>query len=274
MWGWQGVPRATVPLLLIGGLPALFYAPDPLVTGDHPWMVRRLVPAVIPLLAVAASVGAAALWRLEIRVRVAALTLLPPPWRERVADLIVLPPPWRGRVGEGGIPLMLAPRGEGWARATGPLAAATLVGLGLALAVAPTSAWLRTRHAAGAVEGLADLAASLPPHAVVVFPSGPAGIHLAMPLQFVFGVDAFAVPEATLTPAMAAALARMEESGRAVYWAADAAQRPVPPPGITVHPAHTAYIRYATVDRSEVSPPLQLTLVDHQIALYRVVRTQ
>ena len=60
--GWNGLPRHLVPLLLIGGLPALLYLPDPLVTGDHPWMVRRLVPAVIPLLAIAASLGARHLW--------------------------------------------------------------------------------------------------------------------------------------------------------------------------------------------------------------------
>jgi hypothetical protein len=64
-YGWTGVPGAMVPVLLVGGLPALFYLPDPLVTGDHPWMVRRLIPAVIPLLAIMASIGARALWQLH-----------------------------------------------------------------------------------------------------------------------------------------------------------------------------------------------------------------
>jgi hypothetical protein len=57
------------PLLLIGGLPALFYLPDPLVTGDHPWMVRRLVPAAIPFLALLAALGATELYRSEGLVR-------------------------------------------------------------------------------------------------------------------------------------------------------------------------------------------------------------
>ena len=51
------------PLLLLGGIPALFYLPDPLVTGDHPWMVRRLVPAAIPFLALLAALGATELYR-------------------------------------------------------------------------------------------------------------------------------------------------------------------------------------------------------------------
>ncbi len=63
--GWRGAPRSMAPLLLLGGLPALLFLPDPLVTGDHPWMVRRLVPAVIPLIAILASIGAMALWRLS-----------------------------------------------------------------------------------------------------------------------------------------------------------------------------------------------------------------
>jgi hypothetical protein len=57
------------PLLLIGGIPALFYLPDPLVTGDHPWMVRRLVPAAIPFLALLAALGATELYRSEGLIR-------------------------------------------------------------------------------------------------------------------------------------------------------------------------------------------------------------
>src|SRR5581483_3302611 len=69
VWGWAGVPRSAMPLILVGGMPALFYLPNPLVTGDHPWMVRRLVPAVIPLLVILATVGGRALWQLDLRGR-------------------------------------------------------------------------------------------------------------------------------------------------------------------------------------------------------------
>lgn len=53
--GWRGAPASSLPLVLMGGLPTLLFLIDPLVTGDHPWMVRRLVPLVIPFLAMLAA---------------------------------------------------------------------------------------------------------------------------------------------------------------------------------------------------------------------------
>ncbi len=226
--GWNGTPRRILPLLLVGGLPALLYLPDALVTADHPWMTRRLVPAVIPLLAVAASVGGRALWQLD-------------------------PPGPFAR-----------------ARLAGPCAAALLAGLGLGLAVAQDRELLGPRHGAGAFEGLAALAADLPPNAVVVFPAGEAGVHLAMPLQAVFGVDAFAIPEAELTPAIGTTLARMEQFGRAVYWAEDAGRPPAPPEGLTATRVGTTRISYASADHGRTPPPLQLAAIDHVVTLYRV----
>jgi len=225
---WRSLPRALVPLLLVGGLPSLLYLPDPLVTGDHPWMVRRLVPAVIPLLALIASIGATTLWRLELRGHLTRL------------------------------------------RELGPFAAAILTGLGLAVAVAHDGDLAGPRDAAGAVAGLRTLAANLPPDAVVVFPAGPAGIHLAMPLDWDFGVTTFAVTETTLTPGIGAVLARWEESGRPTYWAQEGAQPPVLPAGATATLVRTTHVHYESADSGPVPPPLQLTAIDDVVMLYRV----
>jgi hypothetical protein len=225
---WSGASRQLLPLLLVGGLPALLYLPDPLVTGDHPWMTRRLVPAVIPLLAIAASAGAAALWRLGL-------------------------PGIMGRV-----------------RIDGRLAAALLVGLGLGLAVAQDSDLVGPRHGSGVIEGLTALAADLPPTAVVIFPEGPSGLHLAMPLQSMFGIDSFAIPEAELTPAVASTLTRMEALGREVYWAEDARRPVAAPPGITADPFRTARVRYSLADYGQRPPPLELKEIDHVVTLYRI----
>ncbi len=226
--GWYGPPRALAPLLLVGGLPALFYLADPLVTGDHPWMVRRLVPTVIPLLAVAASIGAATLWLAAPRARTAA------------------------------------------ARIAGPSAAAVLVGLGLALAVAMDRDLFGPRHGSGTIAGVAALAKDLPPNALVVFPAGPAGIHVAMPLDMVFGVDAFAIPQPSLGPAVAATLARLEASGRATYWASEGNAPLALPPGVSATPVRTARIHYRVADHGPVPPPLYLAPVDDDLTLYRL----
>jgi hypothetical protein len=217
-----------VPLVLVAGVPALFYLPDPLVTGDHPWMVRRLVPAVIPLLAIAASVGARALWRLG------------PPGRVRQ-----LPAP-------------------------GPAAAAVLVGIGLALAIAADRDLVGPPNAAGAIAGVETLAADLPPHALVIFPAGPPGIHLAMPLAMVFGVDAFAIPPGVLTPPTVSTLARLEAAGRAIYWVAEGEGPLVLAPEITATPTRTVRIRYLTADHGPVPPPLQFTEIEDRVTLYRL----
>ena len=98
----------------------------------------------------------------------------------------------------------------------GPFAAAILVGLGLALEVGMARDLLEPRHASGAVAGVQNIAAQLPPNAVVIFPMGQAGIHVAMPLGYDFGVDAFAIPSATMTGNIRDALARMEQAGKLV----------------------------------------------------------
>lgn len=226
-WGWMGVARPLVPLLLIGGLPALLYLPDPLVTGDHPWMVRRLVPAVIPLLALAASGGALALWRLRM------------PGRERL-------------------------------QLVGPLAAALLTGLGLGLATAQDRDLAGPRHAAGVPDGLTALAADLPSNALVVFPAGEAGNHLAMPLDMILGVDAFAITARTASPGIVSTLARMEAVGRAVYWAEDGPLQPVMPEGAVATRDRTSRVRYRIADNGPAPPPLQLRDIDHTITLYRL----
>ena len=228
VWAWNGVPRPVLPLVLFGGLPALLYLPDPLVTGDHPWMVRRLVPAVIPLLAIAASVGALALWRLRPDGRLA---------RFQVAA---------------------------------PVAAAILVGSGLGLAVAQDRDLVGARHGAGVLSGLTALASDLPGNALVVFPGDQAGIHLAMPLEAVFGVDSFVVPARAVVPEIASTLARMEAAGRAAYWVEDGGRPPILPDGVTVTPYRTARVHYRVADNGPVPPPLQLRDVDHALTLYRL----
>jgi hypothetical protein len=227
-WGWHGVPRSVVPLLLFGGVPALFYLPDPLVTGDHPWMVRRLVPAVIPLLAIAASVGTVVLWNTDLHGRFRRATAL------------------------------------------GPTAAAVLVGIGLALAVASGRDLLGPPHAAGAVAGLEALAADLPPNALVVFPAGMPGIHLAMPLDMVFGVDTVAMPPGVVTPATASTLARLDAEGRAIYWVGEGTGPLFLAPEITATPIRTATIRYRSADHGTVTPPLQPTEIEDRVTLYHL----
>ncbi len=228
MVGWHGPRGALVPILLVGGLPALFYLPDPLVTGDHPWMARRLVPAVIPLLAVVASIGAAALWEAAPRMRTTAI------------------------------------------RFAGPAFAALLVGLGLAQAVAMDRDLLGPRHGAGTIAGLAALSDGLPPSALVVFAEGPAGIHLALPLDMLFGVDAFAIPQPALGPAVARTLARLEASGHSVYWVAEGDGPLALPSGVTATVVRSTRIRYRLADHGQVPPPLEFQLVDDNVTLYRL----
>jgi hypothetical protein len=230
-WGWNGVPRPLIPLLLVGGLPVLLYLPDPLVTGDHPWMVRRLVPAVVPLLAVAASAGAGYLWRGRLPLPIGRLFRLP---------------------------------------LSGQLIAALLTGLGLGLAVAQDRELVRARHGAAVIAGLTELAGYLPPNALVLFPSGQAGNHLALPLDMDFGIDAFALPVRAVTPAMGTTLARMEAAGRAIYWAEDGILQPILPEGAVATRDRTARIQYQVADNGPVPRPLQLRAVDHVITLYRL----
>jgi hypothetical protein len=216
------------PLLLVGLLPALVYLPDPLVTGDHPWMVRRLVPAVIPLLAIAASAGAGVLWHLR----------------------------W--------------PRPSPVLPGAGPLAAVLLVGLGLGIAIGQDRDFVSAPHGSGLVTGLTALADGLPNNAVVIFPTGQAGIHLAMPLDLDFGVDAFNVPGRALTPTLAAGLARMEAIGRSIYWAEDGPVPPILAGAASAESVRAIRIHYQVADNGGVPPPLQLRDVDHDITLYRL----
>jgi hypothetical protein len=198
------------------------------VTGDHPWMVRRLVPAVIPLIAILASIGAMSLARLEL------------------------------------------PRLGYRARGAGAVLAAVLVGLGLALEVAMARDLWGPRHAAGALAGVQELAAALPSNAVVVFPLGQAGIHLALPLGYDFAIDAFAIPSATMTPEIAATLGRFEAAGRAIYWAEEGTGTPSWPAGTTGEVVRTAHVRYTTADGGKTPPPLDLVVIDHVVTLHRV----
>lgn len=50
MMARHGIPRSAQPMLLIALLYALLYLPAPRATPVQPWGVRRLVPAVIPVL--------------------------------------------------------------------------------------------------------------------------------------------------------------------------------------------------------------------------------
>jgi hypothetical protein len=238
--GWQGVPRSLVPLLFVGGLPALLYLPDPLVTGDHPWMVRRLVPAVIPLIAILASIGASAGSH------------------------------WQGPIGLSRNGETLAVGHPGRMRNAAALAVAVLVGLGLALQIAMDRDLLGPRHAAGAFAGVAELAAVLPPNAVVVFPTGQAGIHLALPLGYDFGFEAFAIPSATMTPEIAITLVRMQEAGKVVYWVEEGTGTPSFPDGATGELAATVHVRYETADGGKSPPPLDFITIDHVVTLHHV----
>jgi hypothetical protein len=229
-WGWRGVPRGMMPLVLIGGLSAALYLPNPLVTGDHPWMVRRLVPAVIPLIAIAATVGVRVLWQDGLR--------------------------W--------------PRSA----AAGRIVASGLIGLGLGLSAAQDGDLVTPRNGSGVLEGLAALAADLPPNAVVFFPGGEAGIHLAMPLDSVLGVDAFVVPFRAADPERAATLARFDRAGRAVYWAEDGGRPPLLAESLVATAAGAGRIRYLTADNGPTPPPLQLREIDHRLTIYRLTREE
>ena len=129
---------------------------------------------------------------------------------------------------------------------------------------------LGQRHASGTVDGLAALADELPADAVVIFPAGQAGIHLAMPLDMDFGVDAFNIPARTLTPALAIGLARMQARGRSIYWAEDGPVPPILTGAASAEAVRTARVHYQVADNGSVSPPLQLRDVDHEITLYRL----
>jgi hypothetical protein len=155
-------------------------------------------------------------------------------------------------------------------RIAGPAAASLLTGLALGLAVAQDRDLTGPRHGSGALDGLASLAGDLPSNAVVVFPAGPEGLHLAMPIQTMFGLDTFAIPEATLTASVAAALAHMEASGREVYWAEDANRPLTVPSAVAANPFRTARIRYTSADYGRRPPPLELTEIDHLVTLYRI----
>ncbi|MEA2641383.1 MAG: hypothetical protein QOF51_2777 [Chloroflexota bacterium] len=251
MIGWNGTNRSMVPLLLIGGLPALLYLPDPLVTGDHPWMVRRLVPAVVPLIAILASTGAAALWRAD------------PRWFGAVRPEELADRSARGLAPQAGI--LHDALGH-----VGPLAATALVSLGLALAIAHDGDFIRPRHAAGVVDGLQGLAAKLPADAVVIFPAGNAGIHLAMPLDAEFGRMAFAIPEAQLTPTIAVTLQRMDAAGHPVFWAMDAFAHLETPPGVVAQMLTIERIGWESADHGPKPPPLELTRIDDVVAVYRL----
>ena len=63
----------------------------------------------------------------------------------------------------------------------------------------------------------------------MIFPGDQAGIHLAMPLDYVFGADAFVVPTRVVTPDMASTLARLEADGRAILWIEDGGRPPIVP---------------------------------------------
>src|SRR5439155_26584212 len=151
----------------------------------------------------------------------------------------------------------------------GPLVA-LLLGSGLGLQVARDVDLFGPRHAAGAIDGLSAIASELPADAVVLFPAGPAGNQLAMPLDMVFGRPAFALPARNINPAIARGIARLEDEGRAVYWAQDGPIVPVLPEGATAVRTASVQVRYTVADNGPVPPPLQLRPVEHNITLYRL----
>ena len=236
--------RAMLPLLLVGGIPALFYLPDALVTTDHPWMVRRLVPAVIPLLAMLATLGATRLYAPDIEGAEPALSLRPP----------------TGQV---------TPR---HARLARRLLAGAAVGLGLGLAaahVAPVA--IAPRHGAGIISGLASIAELLPADAIVVFPGSTAGAALAMPLGATFGIGTLAIPSQSLTPEIARVLQGWGARGIPVFWA-ESPTRPASAglQGVELVEVGRAQIRWSTADAGLSPPPLRLLAVEHDLAIFRV----
>ncbi|HZT05800.1 MAG TPA: hypothetical protein VFC51_02130 [Chloroflexota bacterium] len=259
--GWRGAPRQLMPVLIIAGLPALLYLPDPLVTGDHPWMVRRLVPAVVPLIAMLASVGATALWRA-------------PGWSDAAAGSSS-PETGGALVGSANRqPRALAAVAREWwtgARVLGCPLAAILFGLGVAMGVVQDRDFVGPRHASGTIAALDAIARAVEPGAVVVFSAGPTGIHAALPLDLDLGVDAFALPTGALTPAISASMARLAANGRPIYWVQEGGITPTLPPGVTAARVAEFHLRYRSADNGPVPPPLRFKRVDDLVVLDRLV---
>lgn len=157
----RGAEPELVAISALAAAFALFTVWKPYISTVQPWAMRRMVPAVMPALAVGLAAPAAVAIALAARMA------------RRAADVAR----WR-RVALAGV-------------------AALAVGAGAAQAgaIARLGAFVWThRDWAGAFDQLAGTAALFPARALVFVESGPVGSRLTAVLTFVFGVDARPLP--------------------------------------------------------------------------------
>jgi hypothetical protein len=141
-----------VALLGLSALLALLYTAQALVNPVHPWAIRRVVPVILPALAAGAG------WTLTAGLTLALGELHLPVYRQR-------------------------------ALSAGLSSVATLV---IAASVARATLPLVTHvERRGLYDQLAEVAASLPEDAVLLFDQSSIGDRLTQPMEMVFGLPSF-----------------------------------------------------------------------------------
>lgn len=214
-------------LLALLALSLAFYLPNPLVSADQPWAVRRYLPVVLPGLLVLAGYGA---------VRLGC-------WA------------WHGQ----------------WGRRVGP----RLLAAGLAAAVAggewgATAPMIAYREHAGAVGQVRALAAAVPAEAIVLFPWTPAGLRLALPLQYLGERGSFVLPTRDLETGVVAVVRRWLADGRTVYWIVPQGTRFPTPPGLRLVPAGQYVFAVPQLERPVDRLPREAHPVEFALQLYRL----
>ncbi|HLI25434.1 MAG TPA: glycosyltransferase family 39 protein [Chloroflexota bacterium] len=228
-------------LLALLALSLAFYLPNPLVSADHPWAVRRYLPVVLPGLLVLAAHGAASVghwaWRGPCSW-----------WRPRGTLR------WPG-AGRGAGPLLLT------------IALGVAVGLGEWQATAAIAGY---REHAGALAQVRALAGRVPPDAIVLFPWTPAGLRLALPLHYVGERGSVVLPTQELEPGVVAVVRRWLAEGRTVYWVVPQGTRFPTPPGLRLRPAGQFVFAVPQLERPVDRLPQTAQPVEFALQLYRL----
>jgi Dolichyl-phosphate-mannose-protein mannosyltransferase len=258
--------RPALPLLGLLALSLAFYLPNPLVSSDQPWAVRRYLPLVLPGLCLLAAYGsvASAAWLAGV-VRAGSLR-----GQEATdaAQLAGSPHPPGDAVGGAGVsPLANGAGRRCWASRLLAVALCLAVGWGEWQATEPIALY---REHAGALRQVEALAALVPPDAIVLFPRSSDGMRLSLPLHYLGRRPAFVLPAEGPDEGILAVVRRWRARGQAVVWVVPLGTRFPTPPGMRFVPAGLFSFEVPQLERPLDRLPRAAEPLHFPLQLYRV----
>jgi hypothetical protein len=258
--------RPALPLLGLLALSLAFYLPNPLVSSDHPWAVRRYLPLVLPGLSLLAAYGsvASATWLAGV---LRAGSLQRPEARGASKPTGAASPPSNAPSGAGTSRIAPGAGHRCWASPTLAVALCLAVAWGEWQATAPIALY---REHAGALRQVEALAALVPPDAIVLFPRSSDGMRLSLPLHYLGGRPAFVLPAEGPDEGVLAVVRRWRARGQAVVWVVPLGTRFPTPPGMRFVPAGLFTFDVPQLERPLDRLPRAAEPLQFPLQLYRV----